>query len=116
ISPTSWFSDCFVERVSLIGVQAHGEAGQAKGVSGIPTAPSLNLAPQLTPTSTRVILRREAKGRERREEPPMECARRDLLALIGLAFAGAMLEPSAGRAQTPRRGTLTRRVRAAPHI
>src|SRR5438128_11616026 len=65
----------------------------------IPAAPSLNLAPQLTPTSTRVILRREAKGRERREEAPMDFARRDLLALSGLAFAGAM-RPSAGRAQT----------------
>jgi len=46
----------------------------------------------------------------------MDFARRDLLALSGLAFAGAMLEPSAVRAQTPKRGgTLTLRVWDPPH-
>src|SRR5262245_35158316 len=51
------------------------------------------------------------------EEASMDIARRDLLTLSGLAFAGAMLEPSAARAQAPKRGgTLTLRVWDPPHF
>src|SRR5262245_51639192 len=47
----------------------------------------------------------------------MNLARRDLLTLSGLALAGAMLQPSAAHAQTPKRGgTLTLRVWDPPHF